>query len=77
MVCTKCPQNFDRCSEAAKHIETTPGHSVSIPYHKCAICDERMPKLPGVIYSHVLARHDINLLQVQLRYIRIYICTRC
>ena len=70
MVCTKCPQNFDRCSEAAKHIDTTPGHSVNIPCHKCAICGQGMPTLPGIIYSHVQARHDINLLQYQ----KLYFC---
>ena len=65
IACTKCPQNFERCFEAAKHIDTTPGHSVSIKCHKCAICDEKMPSLPGIIYSHAVARHDINLLQVE------------
>lgn len=45
-------------------METTPGHYVSIKCHKCAICGEKMPTIPGVIYSHAQARHGINLLQV-------------
>ena len=68
IACTKCPQNFERCLEAAKHIDTSPDHSVSIKCHVCAICDEKMPTLPNVIYSHVEARHGINLLQYQKLY---------